>query len=774
VPARNAGPEIQASPIEVGDLLPDRALTPRDRDEFDYEPIADRIADLCCVAEAPVNIALFSPWGSGKSSLFTLINRRLSERSGAVSLIRYDAWRYGGDALPRNFIAHAARELHLPLDDPRYSELHRGLYENQRRVSLSGPRLWSALRHGRLVPLILFAILLALLGWLLKIDSVLLGAVISTFLLILTALIDAGKVEVEQSKPSEDEEFSSRFGRLVDWATDGRTAPDGGRRKARAWRRARFRDIAYTLGLYRVALWWADELPAQPVPHAPSDRLVFFIDELDRCEAADIVKTLKALRTFLDAERCTFIVAADRQVIEEALSEVEQSTPIDPDRTYYSTAGAYLDKIFQHQISLPPLRSRSLAKYARRLTIDGGGLWKELVDLDPESDVATPTLDLVLFTLVPSHVRSPRRIKVLLNNYATNVRMVRSRLPDVWPDRAREIARLTAFQTEFPDFAADLSLEPRLPRFLLHPEDRPGSDNVTHALRRWDLGSGIGVTAQDDGDDTALDNPDPFLPAVEGGPDSAAAQVPQLAERRERLKQRRRDELRRYLERTDDVEDLRRDLFYLQPAGLDVGLEDPELAELIEVEATDSPETVVEALRGRGEDDLAGAGRLLAALVGDVLGPEQKQVMTALMEAVTLLGDGANRISLEVAGALRTYWSGNGELAEDQLVGALRTAVTVRLSSPELVPKVLGDDRLWANPDYVAAVIPMINQLHDGELEKLRSAIARHMPEEAGPLLKSVAYLSSAQKLRLMDSGAIFAAFGEAIDRADAEAEAEE
>lgn len=393
MPAPNAGSLIQPSPVEVGDLLPDRALTRRDRDEFDYEPIADRIADLCCVAEAPVNIALFSPWGSGKSSLFTLIDRRLSERSGTVRLIRYDAWRYGGDALPRNFIAHAARELHLPLDDPRYSELHRGLYENQRRVSLSGPRLWKALRHGRLVPLILFAIALALVGWLLAIDSVLLGAVISTFLLILTALIDAGKVEVEQSKPSEDEEFSSRFGRLVDWATDGRSAPGGARKRARAWCLARFRDLAYNLGLYRLVLWWADELQPQRIPHAQADRLVFFIDELDRCGPEDIVKTLKALRTFLDAERCVFIVAADRQVIEEALSEVEQSTPIDPDRTYYSTAGAYLDKIFQHQISLPPLRSRSLAKFARRLTVDGGGIWQELVDLDSESDVATPTLD---------------------------------------------------------------------------------------------------------------------------------------------------------------------------------------------------------------------------------------------------------------------------------------------------------------------------------------------------------------------------------------------
>src|SRR5262249_7003463 len=147
------------------------------------------------------------------------------------------------------------------------------------------------------------------------------------------------------------------------------------------------------------------------------------------------------------------------------------------------TAGAYLDKIFQHQITLPPLRSRSLAKFARRLTLGAGGIWAELVAAGGGGQQvggggATPLLDLALFTLIPSHVRSPRRVKVLLNNYATNVRIVRSRLPDVWPARARQIARLTTFQTEFPEFAADLSLEPRLPRFLLDPSGAPESELV--------------------------------------------------------------------------------------------------------------------------------------------------------------------------------------------------------------------------------------------------------------------------------------------------------
>jgi KAP family P-loop domain len=764
------------SPLVAGDLIPDRALTPSDRDEFDYEPIAARIADLCCAVEAPVNIALFSPWGSGKSSLFSLIGSRLAAREERVRLIRYDAWRYGGEALPRNFIAHAARELDLPLEDPRYAEFHRGLYENQRHVRLSPPRFFSAIRNLRFGPLLVLAAALLLGGWLLGIDSLVAGALASIAVLLITALIDAGKVVVEQTRPSEDEEFSRRFERLITWATDPGREATTARRSARRLRGRLTGYLANGLGLYRLAYWWYGRLPLGTLEAPVVDRLVFFIDELDRCDSEDIVATLKAIRTFLDAERCVFIVAADRQAIEEALTGVEQSTPIDPTQPYYNaSAGAYLDKIFQHQIALPPLRSRSLAKFARSLAVGAGGIWDHLSSADPDPGEATPTLDLVLFTLIPSHISSPRRVKVLLNNYATNVRMVCSRLPEAWPRRAREIARMTTFQTEFADFAADLAIEPRLPRFLLDRRGAPESEAVQVALARWNLDPA-------EGDEDAED-PDAMLRVSEAEPDAEARGDSHLDEKRHQLQKRRREELRRYLERTADVDDLRRDLLYLQPAGAGVGLEDyPDLAELIETEATDSPDTVIDALDEVGPKQLAGSARLLSSMVADVLGPEQKQVMSALMHAVALLGEEAGTVSQEVAGALKTYWTGAGELAEDLLIGALRTALSVRRRDPTLAVQILRDERLWSDAGRVSEVVAMAAELHEGkEIERLRVAVARHMPEDYEVILGAVDELVPDQRFRVMDDGVIFDSIGSAIDfaeaaagQAEAEAEAEE
>lgn len=786
------------SPIVAGDLISDHALALREGDQFEYAAIADRIADLCCEADMPINIALFAPWGSGKSSLFTLIEARLEERGDdEAKLIRYDAWRYGGRALQRNFIAHAARELKFPNDDPEYADYHRGLYENQRRVSLSGPRVWRAVRKDRLAPLVAIALILVAVGLIFSNDPILIGALISTFLAVVAAVIDTGKVEVEQSKPSEDEEFSARFKHLVEHATrDPQPPPSGARASLGKSIGARRDRAARGLRVAEARRWWRGSDP-EPPPEAPSrwKRLIFFIDELDRCSAEDIAETLKALRTFLDVEECVFVVAADRDVLEAALPAIDQTTPINAEMPYYSTAGAYLDKIFQHQITLPPLRSRSLAKFARTLTGEsGGGIWQELADLERGTDGSTPELDLVLFTLIPSHVHSPRRIKVLLNNYATNVRMARSRLVGAWPERRKEIARLTAFQTEFAEFAKDLSVEPRLPHLLLDPSEAPQSELVASLLERWDLSDpgeeadepeDPGDTEEEEeggapeaspeaseeqppADEGAREDPDGFMV------DGAATRDEARKKARKEASERRRKELRRYLERTDQVvKPLRRDLFYLQSAGFDVGLEDPELAELIEAEATDRPETVIEALNGRSDSDLEGAARLLAAMVGDVLGPEQTGVMTCLMEAVRLLGDAAANVSAEVAGALRTYSTAK-ELRAEHLVGALRTGLVTRAIEPGLVQKVLDDQRLFEDAERVASVIEMTPELSDEELAPVSGGLARQIELTGPESLRPLAELEPVERGRVMDTERTFEAIGERLDREAEDAAAAE
>jgi hypothetical protein len=76
----------------------------------------------------PTNIALFGPWGSGKSSVYNMMKARIAEVTGEgpksqVKVIRYDAWKYAGHSLQRDFLHEVSQELALS-DDMVLDALH--------------------------------------------------------------------------------------------------------------------------------------------------------------------------------------------------------------------------------------------------------------------------------------------------------------------------------------------------------------------------------------------------------------------------------------------------------------------------------------------------------------------------------------------------------------------------------------------------------------------------------------------------------------------------
>lgn len=650
------------------DLIADRALKRTDRDDFDYAAIANRLADLVVAADAPTNVALFGRWGSGKSSIYELLRRALdgSGRDG-VKLVRYDAWKYGGESLHRNFISHVATELGFrELDsrgraDPDNRRFHRGLYERQRRADVD----FQDFDARNAAPLGLFAgvffTLVLAFALLVGAASVLtnedffgeIGRTLPEFLVstgVVAALVaaakvvlDGARVEVEQSQPGAEEEFEKAFIELL--------------RRTRAEKKYR--------------------------------RFVFFVDELDRCSSQDVVKTLTAIRTFLDQDDCVFIVAADREVLETALEELPQSTPLNEENPYYSSASAFFDKVFQHQLPLPPLRGRRLTRFARDLAAERGGLWRQLRGAEGGGQI----LDRVIYILIPSHVRSPRRVKVLLNTFATNARVAESRGVD-WQARATEIAKLTVLQTEFPLLAVDLQHEPRLPSYLLTSPPKP-SNRVTALLERHGgavRSGGVSHTSLDN-----ADSPDPPLVDDEAGIEG--------------LKETQHTLLRRYLERTSGVPDPGRDLLYLEPAGAAFGLDDAALGERIEADAPELPERVVEVVAERELDERLQAIRVLADMCDQEFGTERKNVMSALMGSASAAGEGLAEVGGVVVAALRSFEE-EQPLVEEHLVGALGVALqTETHDARPLTEAMLARPELLSTSERLKAVARMLGDI---------------------------------------------------------------
>jgi len=691
--------------LEWDDLIPDARLRAGEPDAFRHLPIAARVAELAVHANTPINIALFGPWGSGKSSFFELLRNELAHRDSGIALVRYDAWKYGGGALKRNFISSAATELGMRSGQTDSQRFHRGLYENRRTVRFDPLQLFRSGEWKSWGTVLFFAALLAtvavlgLAGWTAVFtdrdvtDEVSrlapgIGTRIGAFVFAIGAalkVLDGAKVEVEQVVPSADEQFAELFRELVNEATK------------------------------------------RPVIGRATHRLVFFIDELDRCSKQDVVSTLTSLRTFLDQEHCVFVVAADREVLEEALEEVPQATPVREEEPYYSSASAFLDKIFQHQFTLPPLRGGRLTGFARELVQGRGGLWKDLRQAG--------ALDGVLYTLIPSHVRAPRRVKVLLNNFATNARVSEARGIN-WLARAEEIAKLTVLQTEFPRLASDLYHDPRLLSMLLTPPEEPTPRQQVllsrHRItKRTDSKSN---SAADTDTDEAYEAPDLLLTDEES----------------RGLLSRQREDLHRYLQ-SRTAPDPGRDLLYLEAVGDWVGFDDPEINRLIEDEAPTRPNLVTEALHDHDADDKLAVARVLGHLSEREFGQERRNIITAMTGILaTITVDQLDNLGHLVANV--ASYRAEQDLAAEQLPGALVLAVAAGDDGRELASAVLGSDTLLETADSRALVARLLPRLSDDDARTVEESIARCYGAEPDVLLDVIADHPASTVARLFET----------------------
>ena len=368
-----------------------------------------------------------------------------------------------------------------------------------------------------------------------------------------------------------------------------------------------------------------------------------------------------------------FIVAADREVLESALSKLPQSTPVREVDPYYSTPGAFLEKIFQHQLTLPPLRPQTLTKFARDLVSQQGGVWAELRGAHPDDRLFLE----VIYLLIPVHVRSPRRVKGLLNHYATTVRTAQARGID-WVPRAREIAVFTVLQVEFPHLAADLATTPMLLTYLRGAPVPDGAKKLQRLVERY--------MTKDAGMRT--DPAEAAGPLLDGnGSDEAAVREANIV---------LNSQLRSYLAKVaaQDVGDPRPDLFYMQSAGFQHGIADPEIGYVIDVAADLSPDEVLAALEDQPPAVLTKAAHLLAQQAEVELGPGR----AAIVESLCRLLEGLEHPDLrEVADLVEPVVRAatmEGDLRDGAIPGALTLGVVTGRTDlvNELVKRYSADE----------------------------------------------------------------------------------
>jgi len=119
------------------------------------------------------------------------------------------------------------------------------------------------------------------------------------------------------------------------------------------------------------------------------NRLIVFVDDLDRCMIDNVLDMLEAIKMFLSVKNVIFVVAVDMEKIERAW-----------ELRYNSEAGktegrAHVEKLFQLKLALPPKSEERLQWFLKRMA-------ESLSDQD---------IQFMLKNCAPN----PRKIKRMLN-----------------------------------------------------------------------------------------------------------------------------------------------------------------------------------------------------------------------------------------------------------------------------------------------------------------------------------------------------------------------
>ncbi|RZN38032.1 MAG: hypothetical protein EF813_05290 [Methanosarcinales archaeon] len=95
------------------------------------------------------------------------------------------------------------------------------------------------------------------------------------------------------------------------------------------------------------------------------ERLVVFIDDLDRCLPEKTIEILEVIKLFLDVPKCIFVIGVEKEVIKKGIEvrykSKEQELPI--------SGQDYIEKIIQIPFVLPPIREADMAAFIEKLGI---------------------------------------------------------------------------------------------------------------------------------------------------------------------------------------------------------------------------------------------------------------------------------------------------------------------------------------------------------------------------------------------------------------------
>lgn len=438
------------------DIIPsilDREVSDSGADAFGHRHFAEALKGLVEGPEhkPPFSIGLLGGWGTGKSSVKSMYLATLADttgkeaRSGRIKSITFNAWRFGGEDIRRALL----RDVFVQLGGNE-SAIHDQFFSQTSSIVFQPRNLGEMLKDSWQRITWIFAQLLILFGF-----AILLVWIAAQVFHIDSEQYYAWLIAVFVA-------FSAYGFKVLEKAVVNR-----------------FTDVTKielpkaTAEQYEKLL--KDHLLNWKSKDKAVERLVIFVDDLDRLSSEEMVSGLDAIRTLMELpiEKCgmgvVFVISCDEDLVAEALSKRARTAPELPGAiSSRQDARRYLDRIFQFRLEIPLLPRQDMRSFAKDL------LAREcFAQIVGTVESAGSSVDEIVSRMIHVGVRNPRNAIQIINTFAASMWIAIKRefegTASTKPGALAEgavtkhplsLAVISAIKVDFPEFYRLLQVEP--------------------------------------------------------------------------------------------------------------------------------------------------------------------------------------------------------------------------------------------------------------------------------------------------------------------------
>lgn len=303
-----------------------------DKDYLNFGEVSNLAVDILMAPDMlPVSIGIFGNWGAGKSSLLRLIEKQIEKHDQEYMVINFDAWLYQGyDDARVSLLEVIARKLDATA-------------KGNETLLQKTKNLISRVNTFRAMGLLAEGIALA--------HGVPTGGLFYKGINAIEKVLSSfqGKDDINK-KDFQDLQKTAKEGMETFNGLIKKVPPTTPPQQIDVFRKE-YGEILGEIG--------------KP--------LIVIIDNLDRCLPANAIHTLEAIRLFLFLPNTAFIIAADEEIIREAVAEYFKGTS---DRHQID----YIDKLIQVPIRVPRIGILEIRSYLFMLFASASDIQKEMLE----------------------------------------------------------------------------------------------------------------------------------------------------------------------------------------------------------------------------------------------------------------------------------------------------------------------------------------------------------------------------------------------------------